>query len=689
MSGGEKVVGTISFQREPPMRVGVDYYPEHWPEERWPVDARLMREAGLSVVRLAEFAWCRMEPQEGRYTFDWLERAIAILHSEGIQVVLGTPTATPPAWLHERYPELYPADPRGYRKGFGTRLQRCLGNEVMRSYSRRITEAMVRRFADNPAVIGWQTDNEFEANLCYCDDCARRFREWLRRKYGTLEALNATWGTVFWSQEYSGWSQIPLPWEARCGQSHNPSLWLDYRRFASETTVAFQRDQIEIIRRLAPNHFVTHNFMGLHDSMDYVALAEDLDFVSWDNYPGGHWHPDRDPAMAHDVMRGIKEKNFWIMEEQCGIPGWERMGMRPAPGQIRMWAWQAIAHGADAVLFFRWRSCLYGTEQYWHGILNHDGIPRQRYHEIAGFASEVARLSEELDGSIVKSRVAILNSYEQNWALQIQPHIDGLGWWDQVRRFDNALGRRALGGDIVPITTDLASFQAVFVPSWYILTDEDAQRLAAYVKDGGTLVLNPRTGVKHADNTCRVEPLPGPLAEVAGIEVDDYSPIYPACPSPATTEGNGEGEGYLIRMADGREFAAKVWADYLTLKGAEAVATWEQGHFPGAPVVTRNSYGKGTCYYLGTIGEAEFYEAIVAIVVDELALPPLEGIPLGVDVRVRRKGEERYVFFINQTGEDQWVPLPPIVETLLGPSGTKEAALGPYDVAIYKLAPRT
>lgn len=657
------------------MRVGVDYYPEHWPEERWPEDARLMREAGLSVVRVAEFAWSRMEPAEGQFSFDWLERAVAVLHGEGIQVVLGTPTATPPAWLHERYPDLYPADPRGYRLGFGTRLQRCLGNDTMRAYSRRITEAMVGRFAQNPAVIGWQTDNEFEANLCYCPDCARRFREWLRRRYGTLDALNSVWGTVFWSQEYSGWSQIPVPWQARCGQSHNPSLWLDYRRFASETTVEFQRDQIEIIRRLAPGHFITHNLMGLHDSVDYLALSEDLDFVSWDNYPGGHWHPDRNPAMTHDVMRGLKQKNFWVMEEQSGIPGWERMGARPAPGQIRMWAWQAIAHGADAILFFRWRSCLYGTEQFWHGILNHDGLPRRRYHEIAGFASEVTRLSDELDGSIVKSRVAILNSYEQNWALQIQPQIDGLGWWHQVRRFDNALGRRALGGDIVSISADLATFQAVFVPSWYVLSETDAQRLSDYVRQGGTLVFSPRTGVKNPDNSCRTEPLPTLLAEVAGVEVDDYSPIYD--------------DGYLIRMADGREFAASVWADYLTLKGAEVVATWENAHFPGEPAVTKHAFGKGVCYYLGTVGEPEFYEAIVAIIVDDLHLPTLEGIPLGVDVRVRRKGAERYVFFVNQTGEEQWVPLPPIVETLLGPSGAKEAALGPYDVAIYRLQPPT
>lgn len=654
------------------MRVGVDYYPEHWPEERWPEDARLMREAGLTVVRLAEFAWCRMEPAEGQYDFEWLDRAIGVLHAEGIQVVLGTPTATPPAWLHERYPELYPVDQRGCRLGFGTRLQRCLGNEIMRSYSRRITEAMVSHFAGNEAVIGWQTDNEFEANLCYCPDCARRFREWLRRKYGTLEALNAAWGTVFWSQEYSAWSQIPLPWQARCGTSHNPSLWLDYRRFASETTLEFQRDQVEIIRRLAPHQFITHNFMGLHDSMDYFALGADLDFVSWDNYPGGAWHADRDPALAHDVMRGIKQRNFWVMEEQSGIPGWERMGVRPEPGQIRMWAWQAIAHGADAVLFFRWRSCLYGTEQYWHGILNHDGIPRRRYQEVQRFAQEVASIAGALDGSEPRAEVAILNSYEQNWALQIQPQVDGLDWWSQVRRFHGALRRRGITVDLVPISADLGKYRAVLVPSWYLLSPQHAGVLTRYVQEGGTLVLNPRAGVKDELNRCRTEPLPSLLAEVAGVEVDDYTPIH--------------GEDHLVLWSDGRDFTARVWAEFLIPRGAEVIGTWERSMFPGEPALTRNAFGKGICYYLGTLGGPEAYDTLVERIVDETGVTPYDGIPAGVDVQIREKDGSRILFVINQTAEEQYVPLPPVSETLLGPQPEGAIPVPPYEVCIYRIS---
>lgn len=653
------------------MRVGVDYYPEHWDEERWSVDARLMREAGISVVRLAEFSWCKLEPEEGKYDFSWLDRALEVLHREGIQAILGTPTATPPAWLHQRY-DIYPRDARRYPLGFGTRLQRCLNHPVMRRYSRLITEAMVSHYAQHPAVIGWQTDNEFEANLCYCDVCADLFRQWLQRKYGSLEALNKAWGTIFWSQEYTNWSQIPLPWVARCGQAHNPSLWLDYRRFAPESTVSFQREQVEIIRRLAPHHFITHNFMGLHDSVDYFALAQDLDFVSWDNYPGGNWKDAGHADLAHDVMRGIKGKNFWVMEEQSGIPGWDRIGRRPAPGQIRAWAWQAVAHGADAVVFFRWRSCLYGTEQYWHGILNHDGIPRRRYREVARFGEEMKRLSGELDGTTVRHQVAILNSYEQNWALQIQPQVDGLRWWDQVRRYYHSLRRLGVGVDIVPIDADLSGYRLVIAPSWYLMTEDDAERFKGYVQRGGILVINPRTGVKNALNVCRTEPLPALLSEIAGVEIDDYDPLG--------------SDGNRVRLQSGEEFTTSVWADALILKGAEQIAKYTHSIFAGEPAIARHRFGDGTVYTFGTYGEPALYDTLLERMLNEAGVERLQDVPPDVDACWREGERARYLILVNLSGEERIVPVPEGASLVLGsvPQAGR-AHLPPYEVGIYRV----
>ena len=653
------------------MRVGVDYYPEHWDEDLWEPHARLMREAGITLARLAEFSWCRLEPRDGIYDFEWLDRALEVLHRHGIQVILGTPTATPPAWLHERY-DIYPRDSRRYPLGFGTRLQRCLNHPVMRRYSRRITEAMVSHYANHPAVIGWQTDNEFEANLCYCEVCADLFRQWLQRKYGTLEHLNEAWGTIFWSQEYTSWSQIPLPWVARCGEEHNPSLRLEYRRFASESTVSFQREQVEIIRRLAPHHFVTHNLMGLHDSVDYFALAHDLDFVSWDNYPGGSWTNAGHAELAHDVMRGVKGKNFWVMEQQSGITGWGSVSRRPAPGQIRAWAWQSIAHGADAVVFFRWRSCLYGTEQYWHGILNHDGVARRRYREIARFAEEVNRLSAELDGTTLRHQVAILHSYEQNWALQIQPQVNGLRWWQQVSRYYYSLRGLGVGVDIVPIGADLSHYRLIIAPSWYLMTESDAERLTQFVEGGGTLVLSPRTGVKNELNVCRTEPLPALVRHLAGVEVDDYDPL-------------GD-EVNHVRLNTGEEFACSVWADALLLQGAEAIATYTHSIFSGEPAIARHQVGGGTVYTFGTYGEPELYDTLFARILDDVGVQQMAGIPRDVDAQWRVKDGARYLIVVNLANEERTALVPAGASVVLGSVSDGGAVrLPPYDVGIYRV----
>jgi len=653
------------------MKIGVDYYPEHWDEERWSEDAKLMREANISVIRLAEFAWSKLEPEEERYQFEWLDKALDTLHAEGIHAILGTPTAAPPAWLHERYPDILPADTHKYRLGFGTRLQRCLGNPIMRRYSRRITEAMARHFASHPAVIGWQTDNEFEANLCYCDSCAERFREWLKAKYGTLEELNRAWGTIFWSQEYSGWSQIPLPWHVRCGESHNPSLKLEYRRFASETTVDFQHEQVEIIRKICPHHFITHNFMGLHDSMDYYELGRDLDFISWDNYPGGSWmQADNSVDMTHAVMRGIKQSNFWVMEEQTHIIGWEKISRRPADGQSRMWAWQAVAHGADTVLFFRWRSCLYGTEQYWHGVLNHDGIPRRRYKEIQKFGEEMEKLSAILDGSTVRNEVAILNSYEQNWAFQLQPQTDGLDWWSQTRCYYNALKSLGIACDITPLTADITSYKLLILPAWYLLTREDAERIDAFATNGGVVVISPRTGVKNHVNVCHERPLPGYLGEIAGVEVDDYDPL---------------GKAKYTVIADGKELSAFTWADALTPKGAETIAFWKHSQFEGEPAVTRNRRGNGLAWYFGTFGDDAFYDALLPKVLADAGISHGTPFPSGVDFSWRVKDDVRYLFLMNLNAEEVTISLPMPMTPALGPYPVDDrVTLKGYDVGVYR-----
>ena len=390
------------------MKLGVCYYPEHWPRERWPIDAAMMREAGLTVVRIAEFVWQLMEPAEGQFAWDWLDEAIATLAAAGLEVVLGTPTAAPPAWLTHDYPDVLPVDAQGRTRNSGTRRHYCPTSPTYRRHSERIVRAMAERYGRHPAVVGWQIDNEFGCHdtvRCYCDQCAAAFRDWLKRKYGSLDALNEAWGAVFWSQSYGRWEEIRLPNLTPTGA--NPSHLLDYDRFASETTVSYQQLQVDLLRQHTAGQFITTNTLGNFEDLDYHDLARPLDFIAWDSYPTGYaefqgeslYLPGKpDASFAYDVgdpyvtgfchaqARGFKQAPFWVMEQQCGPVNWARFNTLVRPGTVRLWTWHALAEGADAVVYFRWRAVRFAFEQHHSGLLHHDATPATGYRELLGDA---------------------------------------------------------------------------------------------------------------------------------------------------------------------------------------------------------------------------------------------------------------------------------------------------------------
>jgi beta-galactosidase len=481
-------------------RFGVDYYPEHWPEERWATDARLMRDAGINTVRLAEFAWSKLEPQDGIFDFDWLDRAIAVLAEHGIDIIIGTPTASPPAWLMAKHPDAFLVDENGRQRTYGNRREYCPTNEAYLHHSLRVVRAMAQRYAARDEVFAWQIDNEF-GDRCFCSSCAAAFRKWLEGKYGTLDAVNSAWGTIFWSHTYSHWDQIPVPITA--GGAPNPGLALDYRRFCSDSYVRFQKLQIDVIRAACTEAVITHNMMGFgYDKIDYFDLAQDLDVVSWDNYQRNQFHglqADADwsgSALSNDAMRGLKRKNFWVMEQQAGPAGWDIVGVTPRPGELRLWAYQAVAHGADAILFFRWRTPRWGTEEYWHGVLDHHGEPGRRYEEIQKMGRELARIGDEILGSAPKADVAILSSYDSRFAFQIQGHNPRFSYEQCIASWYRALHRRHLAVDIVCPKDELAEYKLVIAPALHVITEDLAKHLGEYVKSGGTLVVTARSGVK-------------------------------------------------------------------------------------------------------------------------------------------------------------------------------------------------
>ncbi|MGH9433136.1 MAG: beta-galactosidase [Terriglobia bacterium] len=626
---------------------GVDYYPESWDESTLQKDAEMMQTAGINFVRMGEFAWTKMEPEEGHFDFIWLDHALKVLSAHGIKAVLGTPTAAPPAWLMAKYPDIAAMDRNGVRYRFGSRDNRCLNNPHYRAATRAIVTALAEHYKNNPAVLGWQIDNELGGPECYDPYCQRAFQDWCRKKYETLDAVNRAWGAIFWSHTYTAWSQIPLPWNT-LGDVHNPGLALDYDRFFSDTTHDYLAMQVAILRRIAPNKPITHNEMGMFDGIDYSELDTSLDFVAWDNYP--LFDPDFSDyfgaAIAHDLMRGGKHgQNFMVMEEQGGLPGWNTFWGKQAPAALyRVWAYQAIAHGADGISFFRWRTSPYGTEQYWQGVLDQDSYPNARYRMVAQMGREVQKLAPLLDGSTADGNVAVLVSPDSRWAFHIQPLVKDFDYNRELHDYYDAFRRAGIGADVLFPPADFAKYKVIAAPSLFVVTPELAAKLTRFVEGGGTLVLSFRSGVKDEHNEVTRQTLPGPFAKLAGIAIHEFDP-----------QTNQKQE--LIE-SDGGRFPAHVWFDVLTPTTARTLATYADDFYAGKAAVTENHFGGGHVYYVGTeSGSKQFYNQLANRVLKEAGVKPGPQLPVGVEFQERVKPGARIMFLLNYTNQTRSVHL--------------------------------
>jgi beta-galactosidase len=656
------------------MYVGVDYYPEHWPSETWEKTAKAMQKAGFNVVRLAEFAWTFLEPKEGVYDFSLFDRAISILGKHGIKVILGTPTAVMPAWLARKYPETLAVN-NGQRVEWGVRKQNCASSGTYRLLSERITRAMAKHYAHNPNVIGWQTDNEFgyaHAEPCQCCVCRQGWHDWLRDRYHGLDQINESWGTHFWGLTYREWTEIPIPIDI---QGHNPSACLDWKRYSSWLQVRIQAEQVRILRGICPEHFITHNFMGYHDTLDYFELAKDLDFVSWDNYPvfNGTVTVPFDASGAADLMRGLKRKNFWIMETTSGPCGWGEFGRNVRPGELRKIALHQVAHGADGLVWFRWRTCTVGREQYWHGLVGHDNKLGRRYREAAATAADCRKLSPLLDGTTVKAKVAIIYDYDSLWATKIQKSFRENSWIHGVRRFQSALQRAGVNLDMIRSDADLTSYRLVIAPQLHVLPDAIAKRLNAYVKSGGVLLVDIRTGVKDEHNRCHERTLPGLLSTSLGVHIDEYETI--GTDSPYTMQGTTAFPG---------TFTVDCYADWVMPDEADALASYDAWHLSGYAGLTRNRHGRGWGYYLGAnVKEQAFYDALIVELLRSAKVKPLVKIPDHIEVSVREGNGRTLVFLINHSENPQSVVVPTgKTEILTGKTLGAQVKLDRFGIAV-------
>lgn len=657
---------------------GVDYYPEDWTAPQWRKDAENMQAAGINLVRMGEFAWAKMEPSEGQFDFSWLDQVLKILNAHGIKAVLGTPTAAPPAWLYAKYPDIAAVNKEGIRYRFGSRRDYSITNPHFLSAARQIVTAEAEHFKNNPAVLGWQIDNEVGGPYCYDSSCISAFQNWCRTKYGTLDALNKAWGTIFWGQTFTAWSQIPLPWNTLYG-AYNPALALDYHRFFSDATRNFVKLQADILRRISPGKAITTNEMGLFDAVDYSRLNTLLDFVAWDNYPmlDGSKYTDYFVAgLSHDLMRGSKnQQNFMVMEEQGGLPGWQTFWSKQAPPQMyRLWAYQAVAHGADGVCYFRWRTSRYGTEQYWQGVLDQDGYLNARYKTVAQMGAEMKRLAPLLDGSRVVSHVAMLVSPDSRWALGIQPTSKSLSYNRELLLYYSALRRKGVNVDVLFPQSNFSSYKVIFAPLLFVTTPALTQKLAQFVRSGGTLVLTFRSGVKNEHNNVTLETLPGPFAKMVGAVIHNFDPQV--------------GQKQEIVEPDGSRYAADVWYDILTPTSARTLATYAERYYAGKAAITENHFGSGNVFYVGTQASSPaFYDRFASTVLRAAGMKSPPELPAGVEISSREKAGHRIVFVLNYNSREQSVTIgEPSQNALTGEPEPSNVIVGAYGVLVLSEA---
>ena len=601
--------------------LGVCYYPEHWPEEWWDKDAARMAEVGIEYVRIGEFAWSRLEPSPGNLQLDWMTRAMDVLGKHGLQVIVGTPTATPPRWMVDKHPDMLGVDARGQRRGFGSRRHYDFSHLPYREESARITQILADALSDHPALGGWQTDNEYGCHgttYSYSPAALEGFRKWLADRYGSIEALNEAWGNVFWSMEYNGFEQIELPNLLVC--EPNPIHDLDFRRYSSDQVSAFNKVQYDILKAKRPDLPVIHNFMSRYTEFDHYDLAETLDVASWDSYPIGHlavsdetddmkrqYMRQGDPdnaAFHHDLYRAVGHGRWWVMEQQPGPVNWARFNPDPLPGMARLWAWEAFAHGAEVVSYFRWRQAPFAQEQMHAGLLRPDSEPAPAYDEASQVAQELKLTG--ISGPTGKARVAVVFDYDSEWAWEVQPQAQGFKHGAHVRDIYAAFRKHGVDIDILsPKTKSLAGYDIVAIPALFAWTEELREAVAAFE---GYLFVGPRTGskTKNFSIPARLGPDLSPNLLDARVTRVDSIPAYVS----VTVKGGG---------------STRLWREKVETRGEVVMEDNE-----GVPVLI----SQGKLFYLTASGDRALMQRIADYLIAEADLPIL-NLPAGVRARTR------------------------------------------------------
>lgn len=629
---------------------GGDYNPEQWPEEIWEEDMRLFKKAHIDEVTLNVFSWASLQPDEATYDFSRLDKIMKLVKDNGLQVCLATSTGAHPAWMARKYPDILRTERNGIKRKFGSRHNSCPNSPTYRKYSVMLAEKLAERYKEYDNVVAWHISNEY-GGACYCENCEKAFRVWLKKKYGTIEELNRAWNMSFWGHTLYDFDDVVVPdlrseefeWDGN--RTNFQGISLDYSRFNSDSILECFELEYEAVKKHTPEIPVTTNLMGAYKPLDYQKWARSMDFVSWDNYPSYDCFPAQ-AAFNHDLMRGIQQgKPFALMEQTPSVSNWHSYCKLKRPGVMRLWSYQAVAHGADTVMFFQMRRSIGACEKYHGAVIDHVGSENTRvFREITALGGELEKIGDSLLGARAASKTAIVFDWDNWWAAEYSAGpTKRINYCEEVMEYYRALQEMNISVDIVGVEDDLSSYKLVIAPLLYLCKDGFDEKIRTFVKEGGTFLTTYFSGYVENHDLVVTGGYPGRLKDILGIWVEE---------SDALPEGEDNSFTY-----QGRRYPAGLLCDLLHLQGAEGISCYESDFYEGMPVLTRNSFGKGQAYYVAARSNGEFYHDFLGNICKELGIHPVANTPEGVEATVRSNEKGEFLFLLNHAGEEKEVVL--------------------------------
>lgn len=623
---------------------GGDYNPEQWPEEIWAEDMRLLKEANIDIVTLNVFSWAALQPSEETYDFSKLDKIMEMVRDNGLQVCLATSTGAHPAWMAKKYPDILRTEFNGLKRKFGGRHNSCPNSPTYEKYSVRLAQKIAERYRDYNNIVAWHISNEFGGE-CYCENCEKAFRVWLKKKYQTIENVNRAWNTAFWGHTFYDWDEIVLPnllsEHFEQDRSQFQGITVDYKRFNSESILECYKREYDALKAITPDIPITTNLMGFYKPLDYKMWAKYMDVVSWDNYPSNEDSPAQ-IAMSHDLMRGINGgEPFLLMEQTPSVTNWLPYNALKRPGVMRLWSYQAVAHGSDSVMFFQMRRTVGACEKLHGAVIDHVGTNETRvFREVKVLGAELKELGEQTLGAVTDAKAAIYFDWDNWWAIECSagPNCD-LKYKDEIYNYYQALYKLNIPVDIVGPEDDLGKYQLLIAPILYMTKTGYDEKIRTFVKNGGTFVTTFFSGIADEHDLIVTGGYPGKLRDIMGIWVEESD----ALPSGAENHFTYRGKAY----------PAKLLCDLSHLEGAEALSVYEEDFYAQMPAITKNQFGDGRAYYVATRSSEEFYQTLMADICEECGVESLLAPQENLEVTMRRNENGRFLFLLNHADREQ------------------------------------